>query len=94
MIYLKTLSPFAKYLRMMHHYFPKFSIKTFPVIISDRAYQWKVRFNLDPNNQAQEVYVSQETNKEGFKFLNFNGSNVETCSSQENLGLIMDDKRF
>ena len=51
-----------------------------------------MRFNPDPNNQAQEVYFSRKTNKGDFQNLSFNGSNVEACSSQKHLGLIMDDK--
>ena len=60
--------------------------------ISDWAYQWKMRFNPDPNKQAQEVYFSRKTNKGDFENLSFNGSTVEACSSHKHLGLIMDDK--
>ena len=47
---------------------------------------------MDPNKQAQEVYFSRKTNKGDFQNVSFNESNVEACSSQKYLGLIMDDK--
>ena len=31
--------------------------------ISDRAFQWKMRFNPDPKKQAQEVIFSRKINK-------------------------------
>ena len=49
-------------------------------------------FNLGPNKQAQEVYSSRKTNKGHCQSSSFNGSNVEACSSQKHLGLIMDNK--
>ena len=48
-----------------------------------------MRFNPDPNKQAQGVYFSRKTTKE---HLSFNGSNVETCYSQKHLAIIMDNK--
>ena len=60
-------------------------------IISDQAYQWKMCFKMDPNQQVQ-VYFLNKTNKEGFRSLIFNGSNIDICFSQKHLRLIMDDK--
>ena len=57
--------------------------------ISNWAYQWKMCFNLDPNKQAQEVYLSSKTNKGDFQNLSFTGYNVEVCSSRKHLGLSM-----
>ena len=51
-----------------------------------------MRFNPDPNKQGQEVYFSRKTNEKDFQYLSFNGSNVETCPSQKDIGLVMDDK--
>ena len=60
--------------------------------ISDWVYQWKISFNQDPNKQAQGVYFSIINNKGDFQKLSYNRSNIEACSSQKHVGLIMNDK--
>ena len=88
---------------MTDHYSPQCSMKAFLFFlrneldtdlqsISDWAYQWKMRCNPDPIKQAQELYFARKINKDDFQNLSFNESNVETCSCQKHLGLIMDDK--
>ena len=42
--------------------------------ISDWADQWKMKFNPDPNKQAQEVHFSNRTNKDSSLFITFNKS--------------------
>ena len=49
-----------------------------------------MRFNPDPNKQAQEVHFSNRTNKDSSLFITFNNSKVETISSQKHLGFILD----
>ena len=58
---------------------------------NDWALQWKMKFNPDPNKQAQEVPFSNRTNKDSALSITFNNSNVETISSQKQLGLILDE---
>ena len=51
-----------------------------------------MKFNPDPNNQAQEVYFSNRINKDSSLFITFNNSKVETISSQKHLGPIHDER--
>ena len=60
--------------------------------ISDWALQWKMKFNPDPNKQAQENHFSNRTNKDSSLSIIFNNSEVETISSQKHLGLILDEQ--
>ena len=60
--------------------------------ISDWALQWKMKFNQDPNKQAQENHFSNRTNKDSSLSIIFNNSEVETISSQKHLGLILDEQ--
>ena len=48
--------------------------------ISDWAYQWKMKFNPNPNKQAQEIHFSNTTNKDSSLFITFNNSKLETIS--------------
>ena len=50
-----------------------------------------MKFNPDPNKQAQEVHSSNRTNKDNFLSITFNNSKVETILSQKRLGLILDE---
>ena len=54
--------------------------------------QWKIKLNLDPNKQAQEIRFANRTNKDSSLSLTFNSSKVETISSQKHLGLILDER--
>ena len=60
--------------------------------ISDWADQWKMKFNPDPNKQAQEVHFSNRTNKDSSLFITFNNSKVETISSLKHLERILDER--
>ena len=59
--------------------------------ISDLAVQWKMKFNPDPNKQAQELYFSNRINEDSSLSITFNNSKVETASSQKHLGIILDE---
>lgn len=50
-----------------------------------------MRCNPGLSKKAQRIYFSRKFSKKVCKFT-FDGSNVETCSSQKHVGLIMDDK--
>ena len=60
--------------------------------ISDWTLQWKMKFNPDPNKQAQEVHFLNRTNIDKSLSKTFNNSEVETISSQKHLGLILDER--
>ena len=51
-----------------------------------------MKSNPDPNKQAQEVHLSNRTNKDSFLSISFNHSKVKTISSQKHLGLILDER--
>ena len=51
-----------------------------------------MKFNQDPNKQAQKVHLSNRTNKGSSLSKTFNNSKVETISSQKHLGLILDER--
>ena len=51
-----------------------------------------MKFNPDPNKQAQEVNFSNRINKDSSVSITFNNSTVETISSQKHLELILDER--
>ena len=57
--------------------------------VSDWAFQWKMNFNPDPNNQAQEVVFSRKINKMNHPLLLFNQNLVKSSSSQKPLGMVL-----
>ena len=59
-------------------------------IISEWAYQWKMKFNPDKNKQAIQVIFSQKRIKPNHPPLYFNSCQVVTKKEQKHLGLIMD----
>ena len=61
-------------------------------VINDWALQWKMRFNPDPNKQANEVIFSRKKIEQNHHLLTFNDSFVQIVSSQKHLGLILDQK--
>ena len=61
-------------------------------VINDWALQWKMRFNPDPNKQANEVIFSRKKIEQNHHPLTFNDSIVQIVSSQKHLGLILDQK--
>ena len=60
--------------------------------ISNWAFQWKMRFNPDPNKQAQEVIFSRKINKIDHPPLYFNQNLVKSSSTHKHLGMILDTK--
>ena len=51
-----------------------------------------MKFNPDPNEQAQEVRFSNRTNKDASLFRTFNNNKAGTISSQKHLRLILDTR--
>ena len=51
-----------------------------------------MRFNPDPNKQAQEVIVSRKINKSDYPPLYFNQNLVKSSSTQKHLGMVLDTK--
>ena len=59
-------------------------------IISEWAYQWKMKFNPDKNKQVIQVIFSQKRIKPNHPPLYFNSCQIVTKKKQKHLGLIMD----
>ena len=57
--------------------------------VSDWAFQWKMQFNPDPNKQAQELIFSKKAESNNSLPLTFNKTEVRTCQSQKDLGLVL-----
>ena len=55
--------------------------------ISGWAFQWKMRFNLDPKEQAQEVVFSRKINKIDHPLLYFIENLVKSSSTHKHLGI-------
>ena len=49
-------------------------------------------FNPDPNKQATEVLFSRKVNSDDHPKLIFNSNQVQRCSTQKHLSLILDNK--
>ena len=61
-------------------------------VISQWAYQWKMKFNPDLNKQDTELLFSCEKKSPNHPSLFFNESVVPTVIEQKHLGLILDSK--
>ena len=68
-------------------------VNFFRILYSDlkKIRDWKMKFNPDPNKQAQEVYFSNRTNEDSCLFITFNNSKVDTILLQKHFGLILDE---
>ena len=60
--------------------------------INEWALQWKMRFNLDPTKQAQEIIFSCKTSQRNHPSLMFNNSIVNVTSIHKHLGMIFDSE--
>ena len=60
--------------------------------ISDWAFQWKMRFNLDPIKQAQEVNVSRKINKSDHTPFDINQNLVKSLLAHKHLRMVLDTK--
>ena len=58
--------------------------------ISNWIFQWKLRFNPDPNKQAQEVMFSRKINKIDHPSLYFHQNLVKSSSTRKHLGMVLD----
>ena len=61
--------------------------------ISQRDYQWKMQFNLDPNKQANEVIFSiMKSNSSNLTYpaIILNNISIIKCSHQKHLGIVLD----
>ena len=71
---------------------PATNLKSDLCKINSWASQWKMNFNPDPNNQAQEVIFSRKIKKTEHPSLNFNNSSVKQVQFQKHLNVYLDDK--
>ena len=60
--------------------------------INKWAFQWKMGFNPDPSQQAQEIIFSHKIKKLPHPSLVFSNNNVLQTSSQKHLGVTLDVK--
>ena len=60
--------------------------------IKQWAFQWKMSFNPDPNKQAQEVIFSKKLKIICHPTIHFSNNNVSQASSQNHLGLTLDNR--
>ena len=92
-----VLSLFVKYLWMISIFSNVFDkdksqrdLKNDLSIVSGWAYYWKIKFNRDPNKQANEVYFSWKPNTDDYLPIKLNYSPVQLCESQKHFGFILD----
>ena len=57
--------------------------------MSNWTFQWKMRFNPDPNKQAQEVIFNRKINKIDHPPLYFNQDLVKLSSTHKYLGMVL-----
>ena len=60
--------------------------------ISYWVFQWKIRFNPDPEKQAQEVIFSRKINKTDHPRLYLNENLIKSLSSQKHFRMILNTK--
>ena len=60
--------------------------------IKNSAFQRKMRFNPDPNKQAQQVIFSRKINKIDHPPLYFNQNLVKSSSTHKHLGMVLDTR--
>ena len=60
--------------------------------IAEWAHQWKMLFNLDLNEQAQEVIFSRKMTKSSHLQIFFNNIPVSRAGVQKHLGIYLDEK--
>ena len=60
--------------------------------ISNWAYQWKIRFNLDPLKQIEEVVFSRKISKTNHLTLIFNNNPVHEVALQKHLEMVLNCK--
>ena len=58
--------------------------------ISNWDFQWKMRFNPDPNKQVQEVIFSRKINEIDHPPLHFNQNLVKSSSTHKHFGMVLD----
>ena len=60
--------------------------------IKNWATQWKMIFNPDQNKPIKEVLFSKKIEKGIHPILSFNNIQIDKCSNEKHLGLILDEK--
>ena len=60
--------------------------------INDWAYQWKMNFNPDPFEQAQEVLFCRKIKSQNHPCLHFSNNPVNQAPLQKHLGMFLDPK--
>ena len=65
-------------------------LNSYLIKVSDWAFQWKMRFNPDSKNQAQERIFSWKINKIDHPLLYFNQNLVKSSSTHKHLRMVSD----
>ena len=60
--------------------------------IGERAFQWKMNFNLDPTKQAQELIFSRKVQTTNHPPLFFNENVIPQTTLQKHLGMFLKSK--
>ena len=60
--------------------------------ITNWVFQWKMSFNNDPSEQAQEVFLSRKIQKTCHPSIYFNNKSVKQDLSLKHLGMILNSK--
>ena len=58
-------------------------------LINNWDFQWKMQFNTDRNEQAQELYFSKKAGNQKSLDLTFNKSNIASSPSVKHLGMLL-----
>ena len=92
------MQPRYSILQIIPQFFLKFLIKISSASdinhdlnkITSWAFQGKMRFNPEPNRQANEVYFSKKSKSDGYALVYLNNIPVQLCQSQKHLGVMFD----
>ena len=60
--------------------------------INNWAFHWKMSFNVDPSQQAQEVIFSRKLQKSNNPTFSFNNNTVTQSVTHKHLGMFLDTK--
>ena len=56
------------------------------------AFQWKMQFNSDPDEQANEVIFSRKSNNCSPPTVTFNNNGIKKCHHQKRLSIVLNSK--
>ena len=60
---------------------------------SERAFQWKMKFNPDPTKQVQEIIFNKKKTVSIHSAVYFNDTPANSTATHKYLGIILDSKQ-